>query len=176
MPGPSLGFAQDGFLCLIFLGDPQLGCGAWCPPYGFLLYVPHFTCLERQVWIDETNMTNFTQRAMLEKDYFIFTSGDMKILLDSNYEILFFWPKSDIFLSFLGKNLSATSYRVTVCWEGLIKNLKKTEVGPLQGGLACFRDSKTPKQEILSNREHYKIFSKTEIFTSKSWIFSNKKT
>ena len=49
-------------------------------------------------------------------------------------------------------------------------------MGPLQGGLACSRDSETPKQEILSNREHYKIFSKTEIFTSKSWIFSNKKT
>ena len=31
----------------------------------------------------------------------------------------------------------------TVCWEGLIKNLKRTEVGPLQGGLACFSDPKT---------------------------------
>ena len=49
-------------------------------------------------------------------------------------------------------------------------------MGPLQGGLACFRDPKTPQQEILSNREHFKKFSKTEIFTSKSWFFDNKKT
>ena len=50
--------------------------------------------------MDETNMTNFTQRAMFEKDCFIFTSGDMKILLNSNNEILFFRPKSDLLLSF----------------------------------------------------------------------------
>ena len=49
-------------------------------------------------------------------------------------------------------------------------------MGPLQDGLACFRDPKTPQQEILSNREHYENFSKTEIFTSKSWIFDNNKT
>ena len=50
--------------------------------------------------MNETNMTNFTQRAMLEKDYFIFTSRDMKILLNSNNEILLFRPKSDPLLSF----------------------------------------------------------------------------
>ena len=31
-------------------------------------------------------------------------------------------------------------------------------------------------QEIQSNREHYKEFSKTEIFTRKSWILYNKRT
>ena len=29
---------------------------------------------------------------------------------------------------------------------------------------------------MLSSREHYKNFSKTVIFTCKSWIFDNKKT
>ena len=49
-----------------------------------------------------------------------------------------------------------------------------TLTGPLQGVLACFKDPKTPQKEILSNREHYKNFSKTEIFTCKSWIFDKR--
>ena len=49
---------------------------------------------------------------MFEKDCCNFASGGMKILLDSNYEIFFIRPKSDL-LSFEATNLSATSSKLT---------------------------------------------------------------
>ena len=42
----------------------------------------------------------------------------------------------------------------------LIKNLKETEVGHLQGGLACFRGPKTPLQETNQIGSPTLIFQK----------------
>ena len=49
------------------------------PPRFFALCTSFYLSLKTGLNGIETNMTNFTQRAMFEKDKFNFTFGDMKI-------------------------------------------------------------------------------------------------
>ena len=52
--GPSLGFVPDEFLCLILLGDPKLGGGAWCPPKVFCdMYLILLVLKDRFEWMKQ---------------------------------------------------------------------------------------------------------------------------